>query len=181
MNKAVFFDRDGIVNVLLDNAYVRNPEEFTFIPEFFEFYKSVKKLGFLTIIITNQQGIGKGIMTDEDLELVHDYMQNEMIKLTGSKFDDIFSCGELHAANSNRRKPNPGMFLEAIEKWDIDVKHSIMIGDSERDAEGSDKVGIKSILIGEYDCEFANHTYKTYKEFLADAEKILKEVMNYEL
>ena len=174
MNKAVFFDRDGIVNVLLDNAYVRNPGEFTFIPEFFEFYKLVKKLGFLTIIITNQQGIGKGIMTDTDLDIVHEYMQNEMIRLTGSKFDDIFSCGELHAANSFRRKPNPGMFLEAVEKWNIDINQSIMIGDSERDAEGAHRAGIKkAILIGEYDCEYANHKYKTYKDFLLEAEKIL--------
>jgi D-glycero-D-manno-heptose 1,7-bisphosphate phosphatase len=176
MNKAVFFDRDGIVNVLLNNAYVRNIDEFEFIPEFFEFYKIVKELGFLTIIITNQQGIGKGIMTDKDLDIVHEFMQNEMLRLTGSKFDDIFSCGELHAANSYRRKPNPGMFLEAIEKWDIDVKQSIMIGDSERDAEGADKVGIKSILIGEYECEYANHIYTTYTEFLVDAEKILKDI-----
>jgi D-glycero-D-manno-heptose 1,7-bisphosphate phosphatase len=176
MNKAVFFDRDGIVNVLLDNAYVRNINEFEFIPEFFDFYKIAKKLGFLTIIITNQQGIGKGIMTDEGLKIVHEFMQNEMLRLTGSKFDDIFSCGELHSANSYRRKPNPGMFLEAIEKWDIEVTKSIMIGDSERDAESNGKVGIKSILIGEYDCEYANHIYKTYKEFLVDAEKILMEL-----
>lgn len=173
MNKCFFFDRDGIVNVLLDNAYVRKIDEFIFIEEFFEIFKYVKSKNYLAIVITNQQGIGKGLMTDDDLQNIHHWMQEEIYKRTNFKFDDIFYCGELDSARSFRRKPAPGMFYEAIEKWNIDTKNSFMLGDSFRDSISSNAAGIKSILIGNFYQDQADYVFPSLKDFLKVIEKIV--------
>lgn len=150
MIKAVFFDRDGVVNERKIGGYVEKPYEFRFIEEFLDIFRLIKK-DHLAILVTNQQGIGKGIMNDEDLKLVHDYMQGELEKLTGYQFDDIFYCPDLEESGSFRRKPNPGMFVEAIEKWKIDKSKSIMIGDSISDYLAAHTAGIRTLLIGNFD------------------------------
>lgn len=168
-NKTFFFDRDGIVNVLLD-GYVRFYEEFIFTAEFFEFYKKIIDAGYLTIVITNQQGIGKGLLTDEELVIVHKKMNEDIIRNCGKTFDDIFYCGALHSENSPMRKPNPGMILEAIKKHNVDVNKSYMIGDSLRDAQAARAAGVKSILIGNYNKEDSDYLYPNLKEFLENIE-----------
>lgn len=169
LNKAFFFDRDGIVNVLLD-GYVRFYEEFIFTDEFFQIYKKIIDAGYLTIVITNQQGIGKGLMTDEELAIVHQKMNKDIIINCGNTFVDIFYCGSLHSEESFRRKPNPGMLYEAIEKYDIDVNKSYMIGDSLRDAQAAKTAGVKSILIGDFNKEDADYIYINLKEFLENID-----------
>lgn len=167
LNKTFFFDRDGIVNVLLD-GYVRFYNEFIFTDEFFQIYKKIIDAGFLTIVITNQQGIGKGLMNNEELEIVHQKMNEDIIKNCGKTFDDIFYCGSLHSDNSPRRKPNPGMLFEAIEKHQIDVSKSFMIGDSLRDAQAAKAAGVRSILIGDYNSFDSDYLYPNLKKFLED-------------
>lgn len=168
-NKAFFFDRDGIVNVLLD-GYVRFYNEFIFTDEFFQIYQKIIEAGYLTIVITNQQGIGKGLMTDEELVIVHQKMNEDIIKNCSKTFDDIYYCGSLHSDNSPRRKPNPGMLLEAINKHNIDVNQSFMIGDSLRDAQAAKAVGVRSILIGAYNSYDADYLYPNLKEFLENID-----------
>ncbi len=146
-NKAVFFDRDGVVNYRIVGEYISSPENFVFTPDFIDFFIYVKKAGYLAIITSNQQGIGKGLMTEEQLEKVHVHMQNQVKKLTGFKFDDIFVCTELAEANSHCRKPNPGMIEEAVKKWDIDTSQSWMIGDRASDVIAGKRGGLKTILL----------------------------------
>jgi D-glycero-D-manno-heptose 1,7-bisphosphate phosphatase len=146
-NKAVFFDRDGVINKRLIDDYVKSPEEFILNDEIPEIISLVKKNDYLLILITNQQGIGKGIMNIFNLEKIHNYMQNNLINLTGYQFDDIYFSSDLADSNSFRRKPNPGMLLEAIEKWDIDTSKSFMIGDSDSDILAGQKAGVSTILV----------------------------------
>jgi D-glycero-D-manno-heptose 1,7-bisphosphate phosphatase len=82
-----------------------------------------------------------------NLEKIHNYMQNNLINLTGYQFDDIYFSSDLADSNSFRRKPNPGMLLEAIEKWDIDTSKSFMIGDSDSDILAGQKAGVSTILV----------------------------------
>jgi D-glycero-D-manno-heptose 1,7-bisphosphate phosphatase len=145
-----FFDRDGVVNYRLAKAYIREIQEFNFLPEFIEFFLKIKSEGNLAILVTNQQGISKGLMTDEELDKVHDYMQTKLIELTESKFDDIFVCTDLAESSNYRRKPNPGMFFEAIEKWNIQPEESWMIGDRHSDVIAGKKAGLNTILLGHY-------------------------------
>ncbi|PKL85513.1 MAG: HAD family hydrolase [Ignavibacteriae bacterium HGW-Ignavibacteriae-1] len=156
MNKAIFFDRDGIINKRLVDEYVCKIEDFELMDEIIGILKYVKMKGYLAIVITNQQGIGKGLMSEDDLIILHDYMQNILQERAGERFDAIFYCPELAESNHPRRKPNPGMILEAMELFDIDPKQSLMIGDSISDAQAAINAGIKGILIGDFEFEHSD-------------------------
>jgi D-glycero-D-manno-heptose 1,7-bisphosphate phosphatase len=145
--KAIFFDRDGIVNYRHVGNYVKSKSEFKFLKDFLFFFSKLETSGFLKILITNQQGVGKGVLELEQLNDVHNYMQNKLKEKAGFNFDDIFYCTDLAGTNSPRRKPNPGMLLEAIEKWNINPSESWMIGDSPSDVIAGKKAGVNTILI----------------------------------
>lgn len=146
-NKAFFFDRDGIINHRLIDNYVIDYKNFIFFSDFFRIFKLIKSHNYLAIIITNQQGIGKGLMTENDLINIHSQMQSELFSFTNHQFDDIYYCPDLDTLNSFRRKPNPGMIFEAIEKWNIDESESFMIGDSISDVIAGKKAELKTILM----------------------------------
>lgn len=148
MNKAIFFDRDGVVNYRLVKDYVKSTEEFRFVPDFFEFFSYIKKAGYLAILVTNQQSVGKGIMTEAELCEIFDYMQRETMRVTGFVFDDIYYCTALSSSGSPDRKPNPGMLNKAIEKWNIERRQSWMVGDRGSDAQAGKNAGVRSIIIG---------------------------------
>ena len=174
MNKCFFFDRDGIVNTRKVGGYIKTFDEFEFIPEFLEIIQKSEELGFLKIVITNQQGIGKGLMTEEELSKVHNLMQFNLFQKLGFSFDDIYYCPDLANSGSKTRKPEPGMILEAIDKWDIDVENSYFLGDSESDAVAGERAGIKTILIGDFSENKANFVFSNYTEFKNSFESIIK-------
>lgn len=151
--KAVFFDRDGIVNRRLIGDYVKNIAEFEFIPDFLETLLKVKQLGYYALLVTNQQGIGKGLLTIDDLQQIHNHMQNELKAKTGFAFDDIAFCPSLDSDNDYRRKPNPGMIWDFIHKYKLNPTQCWMIGDSVTDIIAAQKAGLHSILINESDLE----------------------------
>jgi D-glycero-D-manno-heptose 1,7-bisphosphate phosphatase len=138
--KAVFFDRDGVINRRIFGGYVTKWEEFELLDEVAQTVKAVKDLGYIAIVITNQQGIGKGLMTEEQLHELHEMMQDKLHELEQVRFDDIYYCGDLKEG-STRRKPSPTMLLEAAEKWNIDLTQSWMIGDSASDIEAGHAAG----------------------------------------
>lgn len=151
MRQAIFFDRDGTVNMRIVGEYVKRKEDFKFIPDFIPFFDFVKRHDFLAILVTNQQGIGKGVMSVEQLNDVHGYMQQEILSACGSNFDDIDYCKDLAIGNSFWRKPNPGMILDSLKKWDIDPNKSWMIGDKPQDVIAGKRAGTKTILLGFYE------------------------------
>lgn len=148
MNNAFFFDRDGVVNVKLPGDYVKTIDEFKFKEDFFPLFKYIKEKGYLAVLVTNQQGIGKELMSEQDLATVHEYMQCELLNITGYKFDGIYFCPELALNASNRRKPGNGMFLDAVSDFDIDPNVSFTIGDSPSDAQAGKITGTTTILSG---------------------------------
>ncbi len=164
MKKAIFFDRDGVINYRIVKDYVKKIEEFHFIPDFLYFFEQIKNLDYLLIVITNQQGVKKGKMTEYELNQVLNFMQNQLNKKFNRNFDDIFYCTDLADSGSFCRKPNPGMILEAKEKWNIDLENSWLIGDSLTDVVAGKRAGLKTILIGKYD-----------KNDIPDADFIVKD------
>ncbi len=139
--KTIFLDRDGVINKLLVGDYVKKIDEFELLPKVREALIEFKKMGYLLIVITNQQGIAKGIMTEDDLKDVHNYMLKQLPEI-----DDIFYCPHLDGT-CNCRKPKNTMLLKAKEKWDIDFNKSWMIGDSESDIICGKSVGCRTIRI----------------------------------
>lgn len=146
--KAVFFDRDGIVNFRIVGEYINKEENFHFISDFLEVFPKIKSLGYLAILVSNQKGVGKGLMTSEELQNIHNYMTQKLREITGDTFDDVFYCTDVSTDNSPYLKPNPGMLLEAVEKWNIDIRNSWMVGDSYKDILAGKRVGVKTVLIG---------------------------------
>jgi len=173
-NKAMFFDRDGIVNQRIIGDYVKKAEELNFMPYIFETIEAVKRSGYMAILVTNQQGVGKGVMTEEDLHSVHDFMQKTLFTNSGYRFDDIYYCPELASANSYYRKPNPGMLRAAIDKWNIDPTRSYMVGDSKTDIEAGINASLATVLISPSPIPgspAADYTYSSLREFIDQFRK----------
>ena len=138
MNKAVFLDRDGTINV--DTAYLYEKEKFVFLPGIVEFCRAAQAAGYLLIVITNQSGVARGYYTVEQMNALNDYMRGEFAK-RGVTITDVFTCTELDESHPDR-KPNPGMFLKARVKYDIDMSASVSIGDKPRDVTAAERAGV---------------------------------------
>ena len=146
MNKALVLDRDGTINI--DTGYVHDPEHFVFIDGIFDFCHKALSNGFIIIIITNQSGIERGYFTETDYQRTTKYMLDEF-RSHGIIITDVLYCPSLTGPD---RKPAPGLFLKAKEKYDIDMSASINIGDKERDLQAGRTAGIgKNVLFsGQY-------------------------------
>lgn len=135
-HKALFLDRDGTINV--DYGYVYQPEKFELIGGIIELCLEAQEKGYLIIVITNQSGIARGYYTDDDFQKINQHM----IKLfaeKGVKITDVFYCPDIEGP---RRKPECGMFIEARDKYNIDMAQSISVGDKERDVVAGQKAGV---------------------------------------
>lgn len=145
----LFLDRDGVINVRLIDDYVKNLGEFEFLPGVLDaFTIFAEKFGRI-IIVTNQQGVGKGLMTLQDVDKVHDFMVKEIEKQKG-RVDKIYVCPQLKSDPDNFRKPSPRMAYMAQHDFpEIDFDKSLMIGDSNSDIEFGKNAGMYTILIGD--------------------------------
>lgn len=145
----LFLDRDGVVNVRLIDDYVKNIGEFEFLPGVLEAFRIFAQKFARIIIVTNQQGVGKGLMTLKDVDDVHAYMTKEIESRQG-RVDAIYVCPQLKSDPNNYRKPSPRMAYMAQHDFpEIDFDKSIMIGDSNSDIEFGRNAGMYTILIGD--------------------------------
>ena len=143
----LFLDRDGVINVKLDGRYVKNTDEFEFIIGAETAISKLSKIFNRILIVTNQQGIAKGIMSDKDLGVLHDYMLFEL-KKNGGVIDKIYYCPHLAAENCSCRKPNPGMIQQAIIDFpEINLAQSYLIGDSASDIIAGNKMGLITVKV----------------------------------
>ena len=173
MNKALFLDRDGVINTRLVNAYVRTPEEFELIPEIVPILTLARERGCLLVLITNQQGVGKGLMSMNDLERVHEHMQECLLSAGAPQIDAIYYCTDLDGTQSTHRKPAPGMLLDAMRDHDIDAARSWFVGDSRSDAEAGRAAGVDTMLIGSYDEHAADIVVGSHTEALTFLVQVL--------
>jgi D-glycero-D-manno-heptose 1,7-bisphosphate phosphatase len=146
MEKVVFLDRDGVINRKIEDGYVTEWGEFEFLPGAKEAIEILKRKGFLIIVTTNQRGIAKGLMTEEDLRKIHKRMERE---LGEENIDAIYFCPHESDERCGCRKPQPGMFREAARKFPIDFQKSYIVGDSESDMEAGKTLKLRRIFIGE--------------------------------
>ncbi len=145
----LFLDRDGVINRRLVDDYVKSWEEFEFLPGVLEAIAIFSQKFKHIFIITNQQGIGKGLMTEADLQEIHQKMSAE-IKAAGGNIDAIYFCPTLAKENSPKRKPNAGMAFQAKEEFStVNLAQSIMAGDSASDIEFGKNAGMHTVFIGE--------------------------------
>jgi D-glycero-D-manno-heptose 1,7-bisphosphate phosphatase len=138
---ALFFDRDGTLMKEVDHCH--HPEEVEAIKGVAALLAKTREQGWLHIIITNQSGIGRGYFTKKEFDAVQEELQRQLNGL----IDDVYMSPDMPDSNSTRRKPAPGMILEAAKEYNIDLSRSIMIGDRTSDIEAGRAAGCRTILV----------------------------------
>jgi D-glycero-D-manno-heptose 1,7-bisphosphate phosphatase len=168
--KALFLDRDGIINE--DSAYPYKPEHIVFCEGIIELCKNAVDKGYILIVVTNQAGVAKGYFSEQDVKLLHSWMEKEFtnrgIAITAFYFSPYHPDGtvEQYKKETDCRKPGPGMILQAVKDHNIDLSVSLMLGDKESDRINID--GLKSIILK------SNYVKSGYDiETLSMAEKYL--------
>ncbi len=154
--KALFLDRDGIINI--DYGHVHTIEQFKFTDFIFDLCKKYQEKGYLIIIITNQAGIGKGLYPESDTIKLNQYVIDEF-KKRDINISKIYYCPHKPEDHCSCRKPEPGLFIKAIKEFNIDSSESIAIGDKLSDLEAAYKAGVKQLYFrktnyDEYPVEF---------------------------
>ncbi len=160
----LFLDRDGVINERIIWGYVQTPEEFHFLDGVFEAMAVFAKRFHRIVLITNQQGIGKGLMTVAQLSEIHAMMRAE-IEQHGGRIDAIFACPQLASEPDNYRKPHPHMAHMACERFpEIDLSRTIMVGDGHLDMEFGRNAGTHNVFIGKAD-ELADDCFGSLYDF----------------
>lgn len=147
--KIILIDRDGTINRKAPRGeYIRNWDEFEFIPETLEGMKELAQLGFTFIVITNQAGVARGMVDPTDLDTIHTSMIKKF-KQEGVTILKVYVCPDHWETQSFRRKPNPGMFFEASRDFNFRLDKTIYIGDDVRDCEAAYNAGTNCVYVGD--------------------------------
>lgn len=147
MNKAIFLDRDGVINRKGKSYYIYRIEDFEFNPGVFEALNMFRSKGYLLIVITNQGGIAKKAFTEDQLKELHEFMENELDRNNAGLAHIYYCPHHSDIGICQCRKPGTHLFEKAIKEFDIDPDSSYMIGDSDIDIIAASKSGIKGIKI----------------------------------
>lgn len=143
----LFLDRDGVINERLPGDYVRDWSEFRFLPGALESLAFFATYFGPIVVVTNQQGIGKGLMTKAELTVIHNYMLRD-IRHAGGRVDAVYFCPDQSSTPGNCRKPNPAMAHWAQRDFpEIDFTRSVIIGDSAGDMEFGFRLGMSTVLV----------------------------------
>lgn len=163
--KALFLDRDGVINV--DHGHVHKIEDFEFYSDIFSVCKKYQNQGFLIIIVTNQAGIGKGLYSLDDFKNLNDYMIQEF-KKRNIDISKVYYCPHKPGDNCNCRKPKSGMYELAIQEFNLDVKLCVAIGDKLSDLEAAYNVGVNKLYFKytRYESYNVDFEYKLYEEII---------------
>lgn len=142
--KVVFLDRDGVINE--EVGYLHRIKDFKFIPGVMDACRYFQSLGYQLIVVTNQSGIARGLYKEDDFYIINEWMLNEFQK---EKINilDVFFCPHGPDDDCSCRKPKPGLFLNAKEKYGINMGNSWMLGDKEADIEAASNAGISQTIL----------------------------------
>ncbi len=147
LKRTLFLDRDGVINRRLVDAYVGTMDEFEFLPGVLDTIPFLNSFFDFLVVVSNQQGIGKGLMTHDDVKNIHNNMTASIV-LKGGKIDAVFYCPHLKNVACRCRKPEPGLALQALFQFpEIDFRHSLMVGDSGSDIQFGERLGMHTVLV----------------------------------
>ncbi len=166
--KAVFLDRDGVINELIyyeEHGIIDSPftaEQFRLLPGVGEAIKKLREVGYKLVLVSNQPGVAKGHMSEETFDKIRGKMKEELAKETAFLDGECYCLHHPEAkidklkANCECRKPKPGMLLQAAQDMDIDLSQSWMIGDGLTDIKAGKDAGCRTILLGRMKCELCH-------------------------
>ena len=143
---ALFLDRDGVINI--EKNYLHKIEDFEFIEGIFELCRYYQERGYLIIVVTNQSGIARGYYSEDEFQALSRWMIDTFAK-EGVEITALYHCPHHPDISGvcSCRKPAPGMLLEAASKYNIDLKNSLLVGDSERDIIAAHRAGISETYL----------------------------------
>ncbi len=142
MNKAVFLDRDGVINKKVpEKDFVKNADEIVYLPRVSHIIKMIKEKGYLAIIISNQSGINRGIIKKEGIEKIDAKLKKDL------GIDGIYYCPHLPEENCPCRKPKTGLIDMAVKDFNINIKNSMLIGDNQFDIDAGKAAGCKTFMV----------------------------------
>ncbi len=144
---AVLLDRDGVLNRHLPADYVKSPDELVVLPGVAAAVRRLNDAGLPVIVISNQQGVGKGVMTVDDLKAVEARMEDALAHEAGARIDRCYYCTDLKSTGSPRRKPEPGMLLEAAAAFSVPLAETVFLGDSPTDIAAGRAAGVGATLL----------------------------------
>ena len=146
MNRAIFFDRDGVLNE--EVGYLWEIEKFKWIDGAREAIKFCNERGLLAIVVTNQSGIARGLYTSREVDALHNFMQKSLAEF-GAHIDGFYYCPHHpdFSGECDCRKPKPGLILRACEDFKINPAQSILFGDSARDLEAAQAAGLRAGIL----------------------------------
>lgn len=146
---AAFFDRDGTINV--NTGHLFEPDKLVFIEKTVSLIQEYNRLKWPVIVVTNQAGIAKGIYSEEDMQRLHEIMNQRLQLEFGARINAFYYCPHHpdYTGACSCRKPEPGMLLQAAKEWNIDLGRSVFYGDSQSDMEAARRAGVKGVLISE--------------------------------
>lgn len=142
--KTIFFDRDG--TLIIDKVYLNDPDQIVYLPGVFEALQLLRDGGFQFVVVTNQSGVPRGLVTIENIDEIHRRISAEFAK-HGVSFAGFYYAPYSVESNHHMRKPNPGMLEEAQRHHGCDFSKSWIIGDRMSDAEAGRRAGCRSILL----------------------------------
>lgn len=146
---AVLLDRDGVVNLHRDD-YVLDWDQFRWTPGLFEDLRRLREAGYVLAVVTNQSPVGRGLLTVDELQALHQRMRRELAKRR-IEIEGVFHCPHPPWAGCGCRKPEPGMILQAARELDLDLTASYLIGDRASDVEAGRRAGVKEAFLVERD------------------------------
>ena len=144
MRRAVFFDRDG--TLIVDRGYLSSPDQVEFPAGALEMLRELQRRGFALVVISNQSGIGRGFISEEEARAVDERFRG-LLAGEGISLDGVYYCPHLPEDGCDCRKPKPGLLLEAARELDLDLEESYMVGDKISDAEAGDAAHVRPVLI----------------------------------
>lgn len=152
MKKAVFLDRDGVINEVLTKRvkFVNKPKDLYFLPGVPEAIKKLNAYFDFVFVVTNQGGVGLGYMKESELKKIHLHMIEEL-KKQGAQVDEAVYCPHKPKAGCACRKPNSKLIEDLAIKYEVDLSKSFMVGDTDTDIMAGKKAGTKTVYLGERD------------------------------
>ena len=152
MKRAVFLDRDGVINEVLTKRvkFVNKPKDLYFLPGVPEAIEKLNEVFDYIFVVTNQGGVGLGFMKEETLQKIHEHMIAEL-KKKGAIIDEAVYCPHKPKAGCPCRKPKSKMILDLAQKYKVDLTHSYMVGDTDTDIIAGKNAGTKGVFLGNSD------------------------------
>lgn len=148
--RALFLDKDGVINV--NHGYVCTPERTDFIGGIFDLCRTATQHGWLNVVVTNQAGIGRGYYTEQEFKAYMDWVRAEFDR-NDARLDAVYYCPHhpvhgqgAYLRDCDCRKPKPGMLLAAQREWDLDLPHSVLLGDSDSDLAAGRAAGVGRLV-----------------------------------